>query len=242
MTAAREANLTRRSFLVGTTAVLGGALLLGPGSVRHANALSRHATAGGRRLAIGYVVNSDGADPDQVHALIRTAGTRVVPATSVGARGGRFEERSASIRIDGLTPGLGEGQRPDVGAAYLDAMVVAPRGSAEKLLPFYAWTLDRRAPDLVSHASSFVLPVEYEPTVGFKLRVGGPSAGARREWQEASAVLTAGRERDLPKLRPGTYVLGFDPDVWATARTLPSADDAGAWAPLASVAVTVRAV
>lgn len=240
MTTAGDAAPTRRSFLIGGSAVLGGALLLGPGSVTPGNGLTRYAAAGGRRLALGYVAGSEGASIEEAYALVRTAGTRVVPATSIRSAGNRFTEHSAAIRVDGLTPGFADGLRPEVDAAHLDALVLPPRGAGKELLPFYAWTLDRSRAGHVSQATSFTLPVEHKPTVGFVLRVGGAPASGARQWQEAGAVLTAGRDRDLAKLRPGTYLLGFDPDAWTAPRSLPDGDDDAAWERLASVAVTIR--
>lgn len=232
-------DLSRRTFLAGGGVLLGSALLVGPGSATLPGPLRRFAAGGGRPLALGYVVDSDGATIEEAHALVRTAGTRVRPAISVGAGGHRFTDRSATVRVDGLTPGLGDGARPELQTAYLDALVAPPRGAGDEPLPFYAWTLDRRGGSASSHSTSFTTPVASEPTIGFALRLGTAGADGARQWSDSAAILTAGSHRGLARLRPGTYLLGLDPGAWGVSRRLPG-DDEGAWGPLASLAVTIR--
>lgn len=224
-----QGHLSRRSFLAGGGAVLGAALLLGPNGVPRPGALTRLAYSGGRRLSVGYVEGSDGVAAAEAGALLTTAGTRVVPAASLRAAHRAFTDGSATIGVGSLTPHAG---RDDL-TAYLDALVAPPRGAGDQPLPFYAWTA---RPGAAGRPVTFGTAVAAQPTLGFSLAVRG-AAGTTGE---SIAVFTGGRERDLPKLRPGLYLFGLDEGTWATSRRLPG-DDPAAWAGLASLAVTVHA-
>lgn len=228
MTDAAPTGLSRRAFLTGTGAVLGSALLLGPNGLPRPGALARLAAADGPRLSLGYVEGSAGLLVSEARALLIASGTRVTPAASLRSGAKELVGRLAAVRVDSLTPGAAVEQ-----AAQLDALVSPPRGAGSSPLPFYAWTMN--AGGAGGGAASFVTPVENEPSLGLAFRVGG-----RGTWQESTAVFTGGRERGLPKLRPGTYLLGFDRQAWARPRLLPPVGD-GAWAPLTSLVVTVAA-
>lgn len=227
MTDAPPTGLSRRAFLTGTGAILGSALLLGPNGLPRPGALARLAAAGGPRLSLGYVEGSAGLSTAEARALL-AAGTRVTPAASLRSGAKELVGHMAAVRIDGFSPGA-----LNTKAAQLDALVSPPRGAGSEPLPFYAWTT--QADGSGGRAAAFVTSVENEPSLGLALRVGG-----KGHWQESTAVFTGGRDRGLPKLRPGAYLLGFDHDAWATSRALPGEGDP-AWGGLTSLVVTVAA-
>lgn len=228
MTDAPPTGLSRRAFLTGTGAVLGSALVLGPNGLPRPNALARLAAADGPRLSLGFVEGSAGLDVGEVRALLAASGTRVTPAASLRSGAKELVGGLAAVRVDSRTLGGGATQ-----AAQLDALVSPPRGAGSSPLPFYAWT--RNAAGSGGGAASFVTAVENSPSLGLAFRVGG-----RDNWQESTAVFTGGRDRGLPKLRPGTYLLGFDRQAWAQTRLLLPVGDPG-WASLTSLVVTVAA-
>ncbi|HVF75252.1 MAG TPA: hypothetical protein VM938_09395 [Acidimicrobiales bacterium] len=228
MTDAPPTGLSRRAFLTGTGAVLGSALLLGPNGLPRPGALARLAAANGPRLSLGYIEGSAGLDLGEARALLTASGTRVTPASSLRSGAKELVGGLAAVRVDSLTPGAAVEQ-----AAQLDTLVSPPRGAGSSPLPFYAWTM--KAGGAGSGPASFVTAVENEPSLGLAFRLGG-----RGNWQESTAVFTGGRDRGLPKLRPGTYLLGFDRQAWARSRVLPPAGDPS-WAGLTSLVVTVAA-
>jgi len=228
VTDAPPTGFSRRAFLAGSGAVLGSALLLGPNGVPRPGALGRLAVANGPRLSLGYVEGSAGLSTAEARALLIAGGTRVVPASSLRSGAKELVGHMAAVRIDGMTPAATATQ-----AAQLDALVSPPRGAGSEPLPFYAWT--KQANSSGSHAAAFVTSVEDAPSLGLAFRVGGSG-----QWQESVAVFTGGRDRGLPKLRPGAYLLGFDHNAWASSRVLPAEGDQ-AWASLSSLLLTVAA-
>lgn len=228
MTDVPPTGLSRRAFLTGTGAVLGSALLLGPNGLPRPDALARLAAADGPRLSLGFVEGSAGLDVYEARTLLGASGTRVTPAASLRSGGKELVGRLAAVRIDSEILGGAAEQ-----AAQLDALVSPPRGAGSSPLPFYAWTMN--AAGAGGRAASFVTAVANAPSLGLAFRVGG-----RDKWRESTAVFTGGRERGLPKLRPGTYLLGFDREAWAQPRLLPPVGDQG-WASLTSLVLTVAA-
>lgn len=221
------AGVSRRNFLAGGGAILGAALLLGPNGVPRPGALGRLSRAAGPRLSIGYVEGSAGLSPVEARALLLN-GTRVVPAASLRPMPRSMNGGAVRLRVGRLTPGAA----PGAAAAHLDALVAPPRGAGDEPLPFYAWTMTAGG---TSGSSEFVVPVVAEPTLGLSLRRPGDGEPA-----ESTAVFTGGRDRELPKLHPGLYLIGFDPDTWAGARSFTGEHDAS-WAGLSSLALSVHA-
>lgn len=215
-------DISRRSFLAGA-AVLGAALALGPNGLPRPGALARLARSDAPRLSIGYVEDSAGLSPSDARAMLEAGRTRVVPASSLRVTPRSLSNGTVKVRIGRLTPGA----HTRVGG-QADALVAPPPGAGAEPLPFYAWTMQ---PGGASGSSEFAAAVVPEPTLGFSVR---------RAEREAVAVFTAGRDRDLPKLHEGLYLLGFDESVWATRRDLLGASDP-AWPSLASLAVSVHA-
>lgn len=219
----QEPGMSRRSFLIGGGALLGAALVLGPNGVPRAGALGRLARAGAPRLSVGYVEGSAGLTGAEARALLAQAGTRVVPAASLRFTPRRLLNNAVRVRVGRLSPSA------DTSAGgQLDALVAPPRGAGDQPLPFYAWTQSAGG---ASGSSEFTAPVVSEPTLGFALRRGE---------HESIAVFTGGRDRDLPKLHSGLYLLGFDDDAWARPRVMGGEADP-AWSGLSSLAVSVHA-
>ena len=215
--------ISRRRFVISGGALLGAAMVLGPNGLPRPGALSRLARSGAPRLSVGYVEGSAGLDPAEARALLSAPGTRVVPAASLRASPRSLSDGVVRLRVGTLTP------QADVSTgAQLDALMAPPRGAGDEPLPFYAWTL---ATGGTSGSSQFVAPVVSEPTLGLALR---------RDAQESVAVFTGGRDRDLPKLHEGLYLLGFAAGAWTSARLLHGPSDP-AWSGLSSVALSVHA-
>lgn len=217
--------LTRRNFLAGGGAILGAALLLGPNGVPRPGALGRLSQAAGPRLSLGYVEGSAGLGPLEVRELLAAPRTRVVSAASLRRTPRSFTGKSVTMRVGSLTPGGGST------AAHLDVLVAPPRGAGHEPLPFYAWTMTAGG---TSGSAQFVVPVVAEPTLGLSLR-----RFSAAEPTEAVAVFTGGRDRELPKLHPGLYLIGFEPDQWRASRTFVGEHDP-AWASMTSLALSVH--
>ena len=221
-----DAGLNRRAFLTGAGAIIGSAFLLGPSGLTAPDALTRLARTDGPRLALGYIEGTTGARLGEVTDLLAAGGAQVTPAASLRAGDKKLHRGLARLRLDAVSPGAPTGE-----SAQLDALVSPPPGAGDKPLPFYAWT--RSAGGATSPSSAFITSVSDAPSIGLGFRIG-----EKDNWRESVAVLTGGSDRGLPKLREGTYLIGFDRDAWATPRTLP-AD--GSWGSLASLAFTVSA-
>lgn len=226
-TDARDEGMSRRGFLIAGGALFGAALVLGPNGIPRSGALTRLARSGGPRLSVGYVEGSAGLDPVAARALLSSSGTRVVPAASLRTTPRPLTNGLVKMRVGGLTPGVDTST-----GAQLDALVAPPRGAGDQPLPFYAWTM---SPGGTAGGSQFTAPVVSEPTLGFALR----RSNGTGEPAESVAVFTGGRDRDLPKLHPGLYLLGFTAGAWSSTRVLGGEFDP-AWGHLGSLAVSVH--
>lgn len=218
---------SRRGFLLGAVAIAATPWVL-RGEPVAVNPLRLLAGQAGPRLSVGYIEGSaeDGSLPAALEGARRIEPATALRAGDVGLRGG-----GVRLRIAGLTPAATQGElaRSD---AYLDALIPSPvPGSAGATLPFYAWTM--RSGEPASSTTSFVVPTDREPRVGFSLDVR-----TAEQRGPATAVFTGGRGVGLAKLHRGVYLLGLRPEVWDVRRTLPSSDDPS-WTSLASVVLIV---
>lgn len=180
--------------------------------------LAAVARADGPRLSVGFVDRTPVPG-----ASVLDGRPSVVPAASVRPGG---LGQSTRAGIDALTP-TPLGDVPWQGL-HLDALF--PPVEGEDPLRFHAWSW-RADPASAGAPVSFTAPVG-AMSLGFGLTVVGADG------QEATSVLTAGREDGLPRMRPGTYLLGLDPEVWDAPDRLPATDDP-AWRHLTSLVVTL---
>ncbi len=225
---------SRRRFILGGSALLGGALLFRGEFAAGHSGLAAMASSGGPRLGVGYVEGSAGAP--SLAALLAAGGGRVVPARSLGE--GDLRDVAAAITVHGFGPGV----TCDGGCRFervlVDAHMASPDpASAHATVPYYAWTY-RRAPAMLAQPSRFVVGAASGHRVGFSVDAAStPSAAA-----PASTVFTsAGRAAEsLPTLQRGIYLLGLDQGAWESRTSLPDGDDP-AWSGLASIVVSVDA-
>lgn len=221
---------SRRTFLAAGTALVAGALVL-RGELGFANGgLGDMATSAGPQIGVGYLLGSVGAS-SLADAMARGSG-RIVPARTLAPGG--LRNHPATMLVHGLTPGT----TPDANCAFskilFDAHIVSPdRHSTEATLPFYAWTFRRSPAPSASGRSRFVISGSRGLRVGFSIVSSDSTA--------ATTVFTSGTEHGLPKLQPGFYLLGLEPDAWSSATTLPGIDDPS-WSTNASMIVSVAAV
>ena len=215
--------VSRRTLVVGGSAVVVAASVVGRFVLagRGDGSLASLATAPGPKISVGYVDRF----PDAGRALSWGERDRIVPATSV--RAGELGA-ATTVRLAGPTPGLVD----DAPFAAVDLDALYPNARGDQPLRYFAWSY-RADPRSVSSPVRFTAPVE-AMSLGFALRAV-PFTGEARI---ADSVLTGGTERGLPRLRPGTYLLGLGEGIWDEPSRLPAAEDR-AWSELASVALTL---
>ena len=211
--------LTRRHVLgagaiVAAAAAVGGLRLLAD----DVPTLAAVARADGPRLSVGYV------DRDPAGGVVPLDGRpSVVPAATVRPGG---LGASARAGVGALTPAALDGLPWE--AVHLDALFPAPGSDEPRRFQAWSWRAD---------PASVGAPVEFTAPVGtMSLGFGLTIVGA--DGEEATSVLTAGLEDGLPRLRPGTYLLGLEPSVWDEPDRLPAPQDP-AWQRLASLVVTI---
>ena len=246
----RGGTTTRRTFIQAGSALLAGAVLFRGEIPTAPSGLATMASADGPHLGVGYVEGSAGVTSLVALGSLLSAGrARAGPAASLG--GGDLRGTAAAVTVHGFGPGVRSALPGGVAGAsggacadscrfdrvFVDAHVPSPDPSAgSDTVPFYAWTY-RRAPSMSAQPSRFVVGAGSDLRVGFRVEAT-PATGAARS---ATTVFTsAGRGRgSLPGLQRGVYLLGLDEGAWASATTLPAADDP-AWSGLASVVVSVH--
>lgn len=218
--------LNRRQFIGSAAVLAAGAYLLGPNQASdfEEGPLGRLLHQSARLLSVGYVAAGHAAGRG-VSAVAE--GAKVVPAAAMG-RGSRALHGLVTITIHGLTAGLGDPVAEGIQSIYVDALVPAPAGLVDQpALPFYAWTL-RAKPRAQSSSSTFSLDLDSKPRLGFAVDVR--RVDPAHHAAPARAVFTTGRQADMAKLQPGTYLLGLADGAWDRVRRLPHPADEAAWA------------
>ncbi|MDO8389320.1 MAG: hypothetical protein Q7V57_02445 [Actinomycetota bacterium] len=223
---------SRRQFLLAGSAALTGALLLGSDLVAAPSGLQRLADSPGARVPIAYVESSAGSS--SLAQALAGGGGRAVPAA--GLRG------SSSLAGSGFRASVhgfaaaAHGERASAFRSVLvDALVPLSARQADPI-PYYAFTF-RRDP-AVSVSGTTRVRVAAADGLRMGLLVNALADGVAAA--PAAAVFTSGRERHLPTLCPGVYLLGLQQGMFARATELPALDEA-AWATLPSVVLVVEA-
>jgi hypothetical protein len=228
--------LSRRGLLVGGSALI-GALVLGSDLTPAPDGLQKLLSSGAPRIPIAFLEGSEAMT--SLAAALSAGAVRAVPASAI-APASALAGEAVRMTVHGFTPGLG-GQDTPFDSVYLDSLIPAPDAAhAGTTIPFYAWTY-RRTPASSTGRSRFVIGSERGLRVGLSLSTLPAAAAANDARREAISVFTSGRDRDLPKLRPGVYLLGLDDGLWHDRRTVPAIDDP-AWSGLGSMVLTVEAL
>lgn len=221
---------SRRSFILGASAVVAGATVLRSNLGLTNGGLSKLATANGSRIGVGYIEGS--ADLASLDELLAAGDARVVPAAGMGR--GDVSNQAVAVTVHGFTPGTAcDGSCP-YDNVLVDAHIASPDLYGDQAtIPFYAWTF-RRSPSMASGRSRFVVGAAPGLRVGFSIGAGVVSA--------ASTVFTSGRgSSGLPQLRRGIYLLGLNGGAWGEATPLPGSADEK-WAKMTSIVVSVDAL
>ena len=227
---ATSPTIGRRQLLLAGSAAAVGALMLGGDVFTGPSGLERLANDAGPRIPVAFVEGSAG-----VASLAEALGgavRRALPAAGMRA-GEALAGRAAQLSVLGFASG--RHGRADFGHAtvLLDALVPSPSDHS-RTIPFYSFTF-RRDPAISQSTPSrtYVVP-------GDALRVGLRLLTTPATGGSASAVFTSRPQRSMPTFRPGIYLLGLEPGMWADATDLPALDDP-AWARLPSLVVAVEA-
>ncbi len=229
---------TRRSFLIGGSAVVSAVLLAGD-FVPGPSGLDNMAAAAGPRISVGYVEGSAGAV--SLSSLVASGRTRVVPAAGMRSGSADLAGKPVNLMISGFTPGLAASSSSPFSTVFLDAHIPSTDPlHAGTTVPFYAWTFRRDPAPMSAAPTRFRVGSGRGPRVGFSLDAAPDASSSAAPRTPATAVFTSGRQRGLVKLQPGIYLLGLSPGAWLTPRALPSIGDP-AWVDLASMVVSVEA-
>ncbi|MDO8361257.1 MAG: hypothetical protein Q7V88_00025 [Actinomycetota bacterium] len=217
---------SRRQFLLAGSAAVAGALLLRGDLLGSPSGLELLAADAGPRIPVSFVEGSGGAR-SLAEAL---AGTRrAVPAAGMQA-GASLAGRSARVAVQGFASAHHTASSAGQADVLLDAHVPSP-AHHDQTIPFYAFTY--RSGPATSQSSPSKLRVRRGDGLRVGFQLGGAGGGS-------STVFTSRPQRGLPTLQPGVYLFGLEQGMWASASTLPAADDA-AWATLPSLVVVVEA-
>lgn len=225
-----RATASRRTVLLAGAAVVTGSVLLRNELGLGNGGLTAMAALPGPRISVGYIQGSSGAD-SLATALAGGSG-QVVPASSLRPAG--LGNQPATLVVHGFTPGAATDASSPYSSVLVDAHIPSPdRFSEDATIPFYAWTFRRAPAPMASGRSRFVIAPSRGLRVGFSV--------AANAAPPSTVVFTSGSEGRLPKLQPGVYVLGMEPDVWRSARRVPAFGD-GSWSDLVSMVVSVHSL
>lgn len=216
----------RRQFLLGGSAAVAAALLLSREVAPDPSGLQLLADSEGPRIPIAYLEGSDGAA--SLAAALSLGAMTAVPA--IGLAGSDLPAGHATVR------GFADPSHAALGfdAVLLDGLVPSP-GQRRETLPFYAFT---HRSGVASHsAGTGRLHLRRDERLPVGFRMATTSAGVA---VAATHVFTRRPSRQLPTLRPGVYLLGLEPAMFASPLTVPPAG-AAAWAALPSVVLAVGA-
>jgi hypothetical protein len=227
---ATSPTIGRRQLLLAGSAAAVGALMLGGDVFTGPSGLERLANSAGPRIPVAFVEGSAGAT--SLAEALGGAARRALPAAGMRA-GEALAGRAALLSVLGFASGR-HGQA-DFGHAtvLLDALVPSSSNHG-RTIPFYAFTFRREPAVSQSTLSRMHVASGGDLRVGLQLVTTGATGGS------ASTVFTSHPQRSMPTFRPGIYLLGLEPGMWADATDLPALDDP-AWAGLPSLVVAVEA-
>lgn len=223
---------SRRQFLLAGSAALTGAFLLGSDLVAAPSGLQRLADSPGARVPIAYVEGS--ASSSSLAQALSSGNARAVPAAGLRSSGSLLGSGFRAT-VHGFAAAAHSQRAAAFSSVLVDALVPLPAPQADPI-PFYAFTF-RRDP-VVSVSGPAALRVAAADGLRMGVRVNALDDSGTDA--PATAVFTSGRERHLPTLCPGVYLLGLQQGMFAQATALPALDDAG-WASLPAVVLVVEA-
>lgn len=217
---------SRRQFLLGGAAVVAGAVLLSREVAPDASGLELLADSEGPRIPIAYLEGSDGAS--SLADAFALGATSAVPA--IGLAGSDVPAAHATVR------GFADPSHTALGldAVLLDGLVPSPAQRRETL-PFFAFTHRSGAASQATGTGRLHLRRDERLPLGFRMATTSLGVAAT-----ATHVFTRRTSRQLPTLRPGVYLLGLEPGMFASPFTVPPVG-AAAWSALPSVVLAVGA-
>ena len=221
----------RRQFLVASSAVAAGALLMS-GDFTTRSGLELLRSLEGPRIPVAYVSGSAGAP--SLAAALAAGLARAVPA--VGLRPSADAGSEALVTFQGFSGGadVDSGGATGFGRVLVDALVPSPVADGQTI-PFYAWTYRRQPTPSASVASTLRVPA------GRDLRFGVSVAAddGMIPGEASTTVFSSRRSNDVPTLRSGVYLLGLDEAAWSAPVSLPAVGDP-AWRTLPSTVMVVE--
>jgi hypothetical protein len=222
-----DRSLTRRGFLAAGTAVVSAALL--PGGVwSPLDGLEAVAAETGPRLRVGFVPGSAGTSPT---ALFGAGRARVVDAGIAGRAADRLRGAPARVTFHGFAPtALDSVGTHDV---MVDALVPVA-GVSGGVVPFFAWTHRGGSAQMTSGRSHLTVAGATRLRFGLRVVAGDVAAASN----PPTTVFTSEPDRALPTMQPGVFLLGLGDVDWASAGTLPRANDP-AWNRLPALVMSV---
>lgn len=222
---------SRRHFLIATSAVAAGALLVS-GDVASRTGLELLRSAEGPRIPVAYLSGSAGVP--SLPAALAAGLVRTVAA--VGMRPSSEAGGEALVSFQGFASEMLTGVDVDrrFDRVLVDALVPSPVAVGQTL-PFYAWTYRRLPTPSHSPPSTLRIAPARDLRVGVRLTTG---AGAGSD-AAMTTVFSSRRHSDVPTLRSGVYLLGLDADAWSAPMSLPALDDP-AWRSLPATVMVVE--
>ena len=183
-------------------------------------------------LSVGHIEGSDGIRSlRRLNATIRRPGRidddspeadvfRVVPAHELPIGDTGLIGKPLRIRLHGLYPpsvALHKHWRELPRRFELDVLFPSPNPETQPPRRFLAWTFERRSYAWRnSQTVAFNYPIDWQALPAFELR----TIGADRVARSFSTRFTLDTESGLPRLQRGLYLLGLQPDAWATSLSL----------------------
>lgn len=221
---------TRRQFLVAGSTAIAAAALLGGDVMPFPSGLELLADAPGARVPIAYLPGSAGVG--SLAAALAAQATRAVPA--LGLRADDATDRDATLSIAGFAgePIDGHSLAARYGSVYLDALIPSPVAHGETI-PYYAWTHSATG----SSSASTRLRLAGAP--GARVGIGLTTKAAAGAAPATATAVLGTHGRRWSTFQPGVYLLGLEPDLWASPADLPSIDDP-TWFDLPSIVMVIE--
>jgi len=233
MTTLNDSASSRRQFLLGGSALLAGAVLLGSDLVAAPGGLAALAAAPGPRVPVAYIEGSQGRSV----ADVLVAGARALPVASV--RGpGSIGGNAAVLTVHGFAS-PGHATNSAFAGVLVDALIQSPAHRSETI-PYFAFTSRNGAGAMPSSPTRLRMAAVRGERVGLRVTTLDAGAVGSSTSRTSHVVFGSNRSGHVATVRPGVYLLGLQDGLWTRPVSLPAAGDA-AWAGMPSVVVVVEA-
>lgn len=215
---ASRRGLSRRELLA-----LSATAALTPLLGRAASALSSDTAP----LSVGYLEGSDVLP--SLHELPWIHGEEakasffpVLPAAELLLGDSNLLYRAVNLRLHGLYPARAR-SCPGIDAAALEVLFPSIDPLAPGFQTFFAWGFQRKPGWNAGQTVTFPVPIEGDGKLRLVLlvrRPGNPKAGTATVVERFETAFTVGREKGLPKLQRGVYLLALSQASWDSPKML----------------------